>query len=503
MDKKLPPILIEEFRKYLLHTFGLNFMEKRDSDLLRNIEQAAKEFSFSDNYEFITWLLENKITEQELGTLASYFTIGETYFLREKKSFDFLEHIYLPGLIFKRKSEHRTLRVWSAGCASGEEAYTIAVLLKRVIPDIKNWDITILATDINPVFLEKARRGIYTKWSFRNNPDWFLDNYFTKTGKNEYQILPEIRKMVTFSSLNLAENSYPSQKTNTESLDIIFCRNVLIYFNQKGHGDVTSRFYKSLKNGGLLMVSPVEMSSWISPEFEKIFYSGFTIYQKGSIKGSKPIVQKTEWIVTQKEKIPVVSATLTTKVPGTTPSVFKQTIEIPKEKSKPEVLKPEVPDFKKAIELFEQADFEKAENILTVLKTTAIEKLPVVIQLLAKTKANLGKLNEAAILCDEALTTDKTNENLHYLKATISQELGNDEAALASLNRAIYMNQNFVLAHFLSGNICLKMGKKTNGMNHFKNATTILSKMGKDEILPESDGITVERFKEIINSIKN
>lgn len=500
MNQNLSPSLLLEFRKYLLDTFGLNFMEKRDSDLYRNIELAANEFSYSNQVEFINWVLKNNLFGPQKALFASFFTIGETYFLREKKSFDFLEQIYLPGLIYKRK-ENRKLRIWSAGCATGEEAYTLAILLKRVIPDIKNWDITILATDINPIFLEKAKRGVYTKWSFRNNPEWFIKHYFKSTGNNEFQILPDIKKMVTFSELNLAENIYPSEKNNTHLMDFIFCRNVLIYFNKKGFSDLTSRFYKSLEIGGLLFVSPVEMSSWIWPEFDKIFYSGYTIYQKSSEKGSKTIIQAEKPSLLNREKI--VTAQRSTK--NKTTSIHSSKPEAGKvpEKPKKQVLKPVISDFEAARKLFEQQEFEKAETLLSAVKTLNNKNLAIEIQLLAKTKANLGKLDEALSLCEEVLRNDKTNENYHYLKATILQELGQDEEALIALKSAIYLNPDFVLAHFLSGNICLKLGNKIIGRKHFKNALTILSKMGKDEILPESDGITVERFTQLINAIKN
>jgi len=495
-NQSLSPLIIDEFRKYLLDTFGLNFYGKRDSDLIKNIDNAATDFSYTNSTEFIKWILSNKLTEQGQGKLVGSFTVGETYFLREKKSFDFLEQIYLPGLIFKRQGTNRQLKIWSAGCASGEEAYTIAILLSRIIPDIRKWDITIMATDINPNFLEKAKKGVYSKWSFRNNPDWLQQNYFEKVGINEFQIIPEIQRMVQFSTLNLAEDSFPSERNNTQAFDIIFCRNVLIYFSLEGNKVVTNRFYHSLQDGGILLVSPVEMSNLITPEFEKIQYSGLTIYQKGAAEKTKKVSLQPEI------NKPTVQILPKTKLAEPTTLIPRAINVEPKAKNSIVVKLPEVSDFDETVKLFEKGLYDEAEKALTILKTKKDVHLPEVIKLLARTKANLGKLNEAIQLCDEALTTDKANESLYYLKATILQELGDDEAALAALNRAIYLNQDFVLAHFLLGNIYLKLGKKPDGLKHFKNATAILSKMDNEKILSESEGITVERFREILNAIK-
>ena len=202
--------MILALRKHILASLGLNFSENHEKDLIRKAGFAAKEFGYPNTEQFVEWLLNSTLTEQQTGTLASYLTIGETYFLREKKSFDFLEQIYLPGLIYKRFGSDRRLRIWCAGCSTGEEAYSLAIEVLQSVPDIQHWDISIMATDINPMFLEKAKKGIYTKWSFRNNAESSIGKYFTKTGPNEYHILPMIKRMVNFTSLNLAEDSHPA-----------------------------------------------------------------------------------------------------------------------------------------------------------------------------------------------------------------------------------------------------------------------------------------------------
>ena len=497
MKDKLPEHLFTELRKYLLANLGLNFTDNREKDLVRKIGLVAKEFNFTDTYKFILWLLNTNLTNKQIEILASYLTVGETYFLREKEGLDFLEQKYLPELIYKRRGKDQHLRIWSAGCASGEEPYSIAIMLLRAIPDIKNWDITILATDINPTFVNKAKKGIYTTWSFRNNPKWLINNYFNKVEDNKFRILPGIKKMVTFSYYNLAKDIYPSLTNNTNAMDIIFCRNVLIYFSQKGIKDVTRRLYNSLVNGGILLVSPVEMSNLISPEFSRIYYSGRTIYQKNTKK------------VKQKE-IPEWEISTPIKTQKSFPQVPK--IEIVKPVFKPAETKPEnkvkedqtlkISGYEKAVNLFKQGSFEEAESILTNILTKDKEGFKSIISLLAKTKANLGKLDESGSLCKKALETNILDTGMYFLMATILQEQGKDKEAISLLNRALYLEPDFALASFFLGNLTMKSGENTTSLKHFKNTLNILAKLNPEEILPQSDGMTAGRLAEIISAIK-
>ncbi len=278
--KTMPKPQLIELRKHLLNNLGLNFTESREEELYKKIGFAAKEFNYKNTNAFINWIANNNLNPNQIEKLAAFLTIGETYFLREIKALDYLEHTYLPDLIYKRRGKNQRLRIWCAGCSSGEEPYSIAIILKKVIPDIKNWNITILATDINATFLEKARTGIYTKWSFRGIPESFKTENFKEFGKDKFQINPEIQRMVTFSYQNLAKDTYPSLVNNTNAMDIILCRNVLIYFSDKGIKQVTTRLYNCLTKEGILVVSPVEMSNLISPKFSRIQHNGITIYKK-------------------------------------------------------------------------------------------------------------------------------------------------------------------------------------------------------------------------------
>jgi chemotaxis protein methyltransferase CheR len=165
-----------------------------------------------------------------------------------------------------------------------------------MIPDLKDWNITILATDINTAALRKADEGIYSDWSFRDTPPLFKDKYFERVNSNRYLLQPDIRKMVTFSYLNLSEDVYPALQNNTNAMDVIFCRNVLMYFAPEHVKQAAERFYRSLVDGGWLIVSPVETSQIHYAQFATVRIQDSTFYKKDTrkIKPDRLIAQYVE-----------------------------------------------------------------------------------------------------------------------------------------------------------------------------------------------------------------
>ena len=178
MTPELSNNSLSTISEFISSLIGLHFKESRWNDLKYGIESASREFGFSDVETFINWLQSASPDRKHIEILASHLTIGETWFFREQDTFSVLEERVLSELITSRYSNQKRLRIWSAGCSTGEEAYSIAILLNKMMADISEWNITILATDINPKFLSKASEGTYTDWSFRGTPSWVRENYF-------------------------------------------------------------------------------------------------------------------------------------------------------------------------------------------------------------------------------------------------------------------------------------------------------------------------------------
>ncbi|MBF0345521.1 MAG: protein-glutamate O-methyltransferase CheR [Nitrospirae bacterium] len=301
MPKQLSEFVYKKLSELISLRTGLNFSETKWQDLKRGLERAKGDFGFQDVDTFVKRLLSAQISNQEVEMLASHLTIGETYLFREKSSLEALQNRVLPEIIQERKNGRRCIKIWIAGCSTGEEAYTIAIILKKLFPDIQNWKLTISATDINPESLNKAKAGIYSQWSFRDTPVWVKEQCFTVNQEGRAVVRPEIRDMLSFSLHNLADDNYPSPDNNTEDVDIILCRNVLMYFSTETSIKVAKRFYRALVNGGWLIVSQTELSNILFAEFERVEFPGAILYRKTlskktqqNVVPARPIVRKTE-----------------------------------------------------------------------------------------------------------------------------------------------------------------------------------------------------------------
>ncbi len=493
MTSGISETLLSELSEFVGARMGLHFPVERWRDLEHGVSSAAGEFGFKDAETCIKWLVSSQLMKQELEILASHLTIGETYFFREKKSFEVLEEHILPGLIRSRTENEKRLRIWSAGCATGEEPYSIAILLSRMIPDLKDWNITILATDINPCFLKKAQKGLYNEWSFRDVPAW-IKNYFKKT-KHGFEIIPDIRKMVTFSYHNLAEDTYPSLLNNTSAMDSIFCRNVLMYFSQVRAKQVVAALYLCLVDGGWLVVSPVETSHILYSQYVAVNFPGAIFYKKDIAMS-----QRIEEFIPEKIYLPPGEIRV---APLPIEHISIPEIQSPEEKIKTaiEEQKAAEPDaYKEALMLYQQGMYAQVVDKLIDLASQDHDTKAMV--LLARAYANYGKSVPALEWCEKAIAVDRLNPGCHYLHAMILQERGQVEEAVKSLQRALYLDQDFVLAHFALGNLSKRQGKMKESDRHFENALALLRRFEPDEILPESEGITAGRLSEIITSIK-
>jgi chemotaxis protein methyltransferase CheR len=370
-----------------------------------------------------------------------------------------------------------------------------------MIPDVKDWNITILATDINNNFLKKASEGVYTKWSFREAPSWIRESYFKKTKEDKYEILP-LKKMVSFSYLNLADDTYPSLSNNINAMDIIFCRNVLIYFLPEQAKQVIQKLYHSLMYGGWLILGASETSFAQHSQFVTVNYPGVTFHRKerrGSRTIEDLIPKETPFYWKQEEEI-VPYKTHLQKVNESEQKITlmkKPRESILAEVDKQKTEKPEQKSYSKAKELYEHGRFAEAvEKLLDLYPEN--QKDTKLIVLLARAYANQGKFTDSLKWCDKAIVLEKMNPAFHYLRALILNEQGLVEEAVLSLKRVLYLEKNFVLAHFILGNLSKQQGKIKEANKHFRNTLSLLHSYAKEDILPESEGITAGRLSEII-----
>lgn len=288
MNVALSPFLLAQLSRFVASRMGLHFPRERWGDLAKGLASAARDQGSRDAEAYVQWLLSSPLTRREIEALGSHLTVGETYFFREKKSFDVLEEKVLPDLIRSRRGGDMRLRIWSAACCTGEEPYSIAMLLDSLIPDLSDWNVTILGTDINPRFLEQADAGVYGEWSFRAIPPGMRDRYFSVVSGGRKQLARRIRRMVTFSFLNLAEDSYPSLVNNTNAMDLVLCRNVLMYFAPEHAARVVGKLHESLVDNGWLLVAPSEASQVLFRRFTAVDFPEAMFYRKTAGSTARP-----------------------------------------------------------------------------------------------------------------------------------------------------------------------------------------------------------------------
>ncbi len=462
MKDRLCEAQLSQLSDFVAATVGLHFPRARWADLERQSTLAATEFGFDDTQAFLNWLLASPFTQAQAEMLASYLTISETYFWREPRVFEALRDRILPELIGRRATGTRRLRLWSAGCASGEEPYSIAIALCEALPSLKDWHVTLLATDINPRILRRAATGVYGEWSFRNAPDGFKEKYFTRTADGKYELHLEIRKMVTFAYLNLVEDSFPAPMSDTNAMDLIFCRNVLMYFTPDRARLVGQRLRECLVEGGWFVVSSSELSSQTFPNLAHVNFPGAIVYRRAA------------------QAPPIAAAAPTRRVPA---GQALQMWAAPARVSPPS--RPIPP----------QIGIPAAKAEAVAQHCDPVDALQAV-----RVLANQGRLQEAWAACEDAIAADKINPALYYLGATILQELNREDEALNVLNGALYLDPNSVMVHFALGNLAQRRGNATGAVRGFKNVLALLEKHGAEDILAGADGLTAGRLREIVRA---
>jgi chemotaxis protein methyltransferase CheR len=478
---------LPRLRDLLAEFTGLRFPPERWTSIERAVELIGKQQGFSDARSWLEWFVTSPPTLQHLEPLVSQLTIGETYFFRDKPLFNALRATILPELIARRRGAGRQLRLWSAGCSTGEEPYSVAILLKRLLPDWRAWQITLLATDINPQSLAKARLGRYDNWSFRNGLPNPHDADFERVGSKSFAVAAPIKTLVRFEQLNLAQDTYTA---DCRSMDIIFCRNVLMYLEPACARAVIDKLCRCLVDGGWLILSAVEAALVEVPQLTSVRFDDLHLFQKQSIESMQN--QSAERFAAP--KIALASAASVSELnPVTTfdPAVI----------------------FASTLTFEKNATSEKAAQIAT---TTALdapatraatsppaESTADILGLIALARANAdsGRLAQAADYCRAAIEADKLDPNWTELLASILLEQGDMAAAEAALKRTLYLDQNRALTHVALGNLLLREAyRRAEAQRHFRTALEILKDAAEQQILPETDGMTVAQLRAIIET---
>ena len=393
--------------------------------------------------------------------LIDIVTVGETYFFRNLDQFTALRTEVLPAIIERRRrAGSKQLRLWSAGCATGEEPYSLAILLRELLPDIDDWQIALLATDLNTTSLERARRGLYRSWSFRNEtPDDVRTRWFAPEADG-YRLAPAIRGMVAFLPLNLVSDHYPSFESGTMHMDVIMCRNVTIYFDQDTTREIVRRLYQALTDDGWLVVGHAEPMASIYNGFEPRNFPNTVLYQKTS-----PAEDKLPAL----EPFPVAPPILPVVIPPPLLIETRRLPQAPTGRTQPE------PAPVQPLEITVDDSWDKA-----------------------KEAADQENWNDALVWLARAEHEDKFQPQVYHLRAVIQLHLGDTEGALISLRQAIYCDPTFTLAHYTLGEVHEQQGDFKSAVRHWQIAQTTIRALDPKEQMPFAQELTVEMLQGLL-----
>ncbi len=517
MNPALPSHMLPELSRLVsLHT-GLYFPENKWRFLKRGTAAAIRDLN-TDIHHLIRCLY-GAPSRHIIDALTTHLTVGETYFLRDKNFFQILQDHILRGITRYPKRDEKKIIFWSAACATGEEPYSIAILMDQLFPAIQDWDITIVASDINPNALEKAKTGIYSTWSLRGTPEKIIKTYFTPGPGNYFKLLPRIRNMVRFHQVNLIKGPYSPLLNCNDPIDVVLCCNVLMYFSDADRIRVLRNLSGMIIDNGWLITGPAESGFVSLPEFSPVRFPSALYHRKGPPRYAPEDHPKPPPEAPVK-KHPMTPARRIDRFSGARACAEKLNRRITDTTA---VLPPGTSRYERyqeAVAAYKQGYYAQAvEHLLPLFNETALSTKtqssdkavnndrPFLMKtesmiLLAKAYANLGDLDPAIGWCEQAIAAEKLNPEIYYLLSSILQTARKLDDAIKPLKQAIYLDPEFIMAHFTLGMLQLQNQMIPESRKSMQNAMMLLEMKDPDEVLPFSEGMTAGRLLATLKSMQ-
>ncbi len=374
--------------------------------------------------DYLTMLAPgNPQRAEECGRLATVLTTHETYFLRDANQMALLRQRILPGLIAARRERaDLALKIWSCGCATGEEPASIAILLGELLPDLAQWRVEIVATDVSAEILARASRAIYGEWSFRGCTAEFRSDHFQQQGEH-WRLAPALRRMIRYARVDLIQDPLPAPEAGLFDFDLIVCRNVFIYFEPHAISLAATKLAACLRPGGALMTGHGELRRHRPDSLAQEMHPESAIYRKAGPKQLNAAMprQKSGTTASPANAIvpPAAACSSTTPSEPPLPSIRRRHGTAARVRSA--ALKTHAPE--------RPADRHEAT-------LEAAWRL-----------ADQGQLEPAQLACTRLLAADPMNAGAYFLAAVLATELGDAARARAALRGALYLDPNMIAAH--------------------------------------------------------
>lgn len=464
------------------------YIWNRDLDrLAKVINKRLRSHHLAAIPEYLDMLrLPGEKSREEWKILCNELTTTETFFFRDKGQFSLLQNRILPQII-QQNGSTRSIRIWSAGCASGEEPYSIAILLSELLAGHNGWEVLIIGTDLNETALQQARVGKYSNWSFRMVDPLIKAKYFTQYG-DQWAIHDSIKNMVNFLPGNLKSDKYPDFSLHIHSMHLIICRNVFIYFDHGTVQQIIQKFNQTLQDGGYLLTGHTELYGHDLGQLQTFSYIESTIFKKsGSATETfsykppdlpeifKPVSQPISKPLTLPKKVNLETGFEI----GSSLRIPDKSVPPPPESSTEAALSTPVEEAKLA--------FENGNYRLAIQKINAILEADPnhfdAIYLAAESWANLGEHESAKKYCRKALEMNQYAIQPYYLLSKILEEEGNRVEAKSCLKKIIYLAPQDPAAYVELASIYRHENDLNRASKMYETAYGILKKMPQDAIV--------------------
>jgi chemotaxis protein methyltransferase CheR len=470
---------LERFRSVVAARFGLQY-EDAKLDYLADVLQQRLEATGAAGAGSYLETLASPLREDERQALVGHLTVSETFFFRNADNFRALAGHVLPERVRRRQT--RTLRILSAGCASGEEPYSLAMMIREALPELDRWDVKIVGLDLNPAMISRAREARYSAWSLRATNEEMRQRYFRPQGR-DFVLAPEIRSMVDFQEGNLVDED--ALLWQPDRYDLIFCRNVIMYFTPEVMGAVVRRVAQALVPGGFFFLGHAETLRGLSQDFHLCHTHDTFYYQRrdGRASGGPPAPAEA---APANESLPAVVEAATSWVEAIQRASARiADLSLPAAPPSPPRSAPS--DLGLVLEAMRQERFTEALSLLTALPAE-----PDTVLLRAVLLINSGSRSEAEAVCARLLALDELNAGAHYVMALCREHAGDAPGAIECDRTALYLDAGFAMPHLHLGLMAARRGDLPTARHEHSQALMLLAREDASRLLLFGGGFSRE-----------
>jgi chemotaxis protein methyltransferase CheR len=386
---------------------------------------------------------------------ASAPDAGRTGFFADRRAFAVLRHEVLPSLIRERRGATRRLRLWNAACGGGEEAYSLAIALRELLPEPAGWQCSILGSAADPRLLQRARHARFDDAAFDEAPDGLRQRWFRRAADGRWALRPEIRRMVDFSPIDLVADHYPALASQTHAIDLLLCRQALSALSPLQAGRALSRLARCLSADGWLLLGADDLEHCALPDLLLLTIDGVTLLRRRRATPRPPL----------------------TDGAGADGAVLEQ-----------------------AALLCREGHYLQAEHLLRgdILLRGSGDAL----RLLARVLALQGRLADALTCCEQAIAAAPQAAAGAYLRACLLQQQGALGEALQDFQRALCLDPAYLLGHYGLGELARRLGRLGEAERHRANALALARQLPPEALLADADGLSAGRLVEILRGLQ-